>query len=65
MKGNRPVGPAKTPVRIPPDAIASDDHLSAVAAFERWQRELPKAAAFATNDHHAKMSATSEEALKH
>jgi hypothetical protein len=63
MKGNRPIGPAKTPVRIPPDAIAPD-HLPAVAAFERWQRELPKAAAFVTNDR-SRTSTLSGEAPKH
>jgi hypothetical protein len=44
MKSNRPVGPAKPSLRIPVAAL-STEHLSALAAFERWQRESPQAEA--------------------
>jgi hypothetical protein len=40
MKGNRSVGQDKSPPRIPVSALTTE-HLSAVAAFERWQRESP------------------------
>jgi hypothetical protein len=40
MKGNRSVGQTKSPPRFPVSALTTE-HLSAVAAFERWQRESP------------------------
>ena len=40
MKNNRPVGPVKPSARMPVAAL-NHDHLSALAAFERWQRESP------------------------
>jgi hypothetical protein len=40
MKAHRPVGSAKSALRIPVSALTTE-HLSAVAAFERWQRESP------------------------
>jgi len=43
MKTNR-VGPVKPPARISVAALGTD-HLSALAAFERWQRESPHAVA--------------------
>ena len=42
MKNNRPVGPVKPSARMPVAAL-NNDHLSALAAFERWQRESPHA----------------------
>jgi hypothetical protein len=42
MKNQRPAGSAKPPARIPVAAL-NTDHLSALAAFERWQRESPHA----------------------
>jgi hypothetical protein len=38
VKGNRSVGSTKSPPRLPVSAL-STEHLSAVAAFERWQQE--------------------------
>ena len=38
VKGNRSVAPTKSPPRLPVSALTTE-HLSAVAAFERWQRE--------------------------
>jgi hypothetical protein len=38
VKGNRSVGPTKSPPRLPVSALTTE-HLSAVAAFERWQQE--------------------------
>jgi hypothetical protein len=41
MKSNRSVGPVKSPLRIPVSALTIE-HLSALEAFERWQRESPR-----------------------
>ena len=42
MKSNRSVGPVKQqPLRIPVSTLTTE-HLSAVEAFERWQREPPR-----------------------
>ena len=49
MKSNRPVGPVKPPPRIPSAAL-STEHLTALAAFERWQRESPHAHALTSPD---------------
>jgi hypothetical protein len=38
VKGNRSIGTTKTPPRFPVSALTTE-HLSAVAAFERWQQE--------------------------
>ena len=45
MKNSRPVGPVKSPARLLTGRPQVDDHLSAVAAFERWQRQPMTAAA--------------------
>jgi hypothetical protein len=49
MKSNRPVGPVKAPLRIPVAPLGTE-HLSALAAFERWQRESPQADALTPAD---------------
>jgi len=38
MKSQRVAGPAKSPLKIPVSTLTTE-HLSALAAFERWQRE--------------------------
>jgi hypothetical protein len=38
MKSHRSAGPVKTPPRIPVSTLTTE-HLSALEAFERWQRE--------------------------
>jgi hypothetical protein len=38
MKSHRSVGPVKSPLRIPVSTLTTE-HLSALQAFERWQRE--------------------------
>ena len=42
MKGNRQVGPVKSSPRVLVSAHTTE-HLSALAAFEQWQRESPHA----------------------
>ena len=50
MKSNRSVGPVKSPVTIPVRPLTTE-HLSALEAFERWQRESPRPSSFyATRD---------------
>ena len=47
MKSNRSVGPVD-PVESPlgtPVSTLTTEHLSALEAFQRWQRESPRAAA--------------------
>jgi hypothetical protein len=44
MKSHRLVGPVKNPLRIPVSTLATE-HLSALEAFERWQRESLRAGA--------------------
>jgi hypothetical protein len=46
MKSHRQVQPAKSPLRIPPVGAWATDHLSALAAFEQWQRESTRAGTF-------------------
>jgi hypothetical protein len=41
MKSQRLAGPAKSPLRIPVSTLTTE-HLSALEAFERWQRESPR-----------------------
>ena len=41
MKSQRSVGPVKSPLRIPASTLTIE-HLSALEAFERWQRESPR-----------------------
>jgi hypothetical protein len=38
MKSHRSVSPVKPPLRIPVSTLTTE-HLSALEAFERWQRE--------------------------
>jgi hypothetical protein len=45
MKSNRSVGPVKSPLSIPVSAVTTE-HLSALEAFERWQRESPRPGTF-------------------
>ena len=45
MKSQRSVGPAKSPLRIPASTLTTE-HLSALEAFERWQRESPRPGTF-------------------
>jgi hypothetical protein len=40
MKANRSIGPVKPQLKVPVSTLTTD-HLSALEAFERWQRELP------------------------
>jgi hypothetical protein len=47
VKDHRAVGQVKSPPRIPVSALTTE-HLSAVAAFERWQRESPHSDAHAS-----------------
>jgi hypothetical protein len=52
MKSNRSVGhvdPGKSSLRIPVSTLTTD-HLSALEAFERWQRESPRAGAVITEE---------------
>jgi hypothetical protein len=44
MKSHRSVGPVKSPLRIPVSTLTTE-HLSALQAFERWQRESPRSGA--------------------
>jgi len=44
MKSHRLVSPVKTPLRIPVSTLATE-HVSALEAFERWQRESLRAGA--------------------
>jgi hypothetical protein len=41
MKSQRSVGPVKSPLRIPASTLTTE-RLSALEAFERWQRESPR-----------------------
>jgi hypothetical protein len=41
MKSNRSVGQVSSPLRIPVSTLTRA-HLSALEAFERWQRESPR-----------------------
>jgi hypothetical protein len=45
MKSNRSVGPVKSPRSIPVSPLTTE-HLSALDAFERWQRESPRPGTF-------------------
>ena len=52
MKSNRsvgPVDPVKSSLRIPVSTLTTE-HLSALEAFERWQRESPRAGAITTEE---------------
>jgi len=50
VKCHRAVGQAKSPPpRIPVSALTTE-HLSAVAAFERWQRESPHSDTFSSEE---------------
>jgi len=63
MKSNRTVGQEKSPPRFPIGAL-NTEHLSAVEAFERWQRESPRARMFASSDDRTTTTAKSRRALK-
>jgi hypothetical protein len=45
MKSNRSLGPVKSPRSIPVSTLTTE-HLSALEAFERWQRESPRPGTF-------------------
>jgi predicted MarR family transcription regulator len=49
MKGNRSVGQVSSPLRIPVSTLTRA-HLSALEAFERWQRESPRSDAATTEE---------------
>ena len=52
MKGSRQVGPVKSSPRIPVSAH-TNEHSSALAAFEQWQRESPHASAIGSTEDRA------------
>jgi len=62
MKAHRSAGPAKSALRIPVSALTTE-HLSAVAAFERWQRESPHSDTFTSTEDRPD-SAESDQPLK-
>jgi len=63
MKAHRSAGPAKSALRIPVSALTTE-HLSAVAAFERWQRESPRSDTFTSTEHGQTAPAESDQPLK-
>jgi len=63
MKAHRPVGSAKSAPRIPVSALTTE-HLSAVAAFERWQRESPHSDTFTSTEDRQNNPAESDQPLK-
>jgi hypothetical protein len=48
MKGNRSIGQVSSPLRIPVSTLG--EHVSALEAFERWQRESPRSDAATTEE---------------
>jgi hypothetical protein len=63
MKAHRPVGSAKSAPRIPVSALTTA-HLSAVAAFERWQREPPHSDTVTSTEDRQTDHAESDQPLK-
>jgi hypothetical protein len=63
MKGNRSVGVAKSAPCLPVSTLATE-RLSAVAAFERWQRESPHSDPFSAAQDRTTDPARTDQPLK-
>jgi hypothetical protein len=63
VKGNRSIGQTKSPPRLPVSALKTE-RLSAVAAFEQWQRESPHSDVVTAADDRTTDSARTDPTLK-
>ena len=63
MKGSPSIGQTKSPPRLPVSALTTE-RLSAVAAFEQWQRESPQSDAVSATDDRMTDPARTDQPLK-